>query len=63
VSRGARKDTRLHRIPYTENLAASGIRGDSVEPNVEAWPMWKEASADVRRVFRRQIDKWKEGLL
>ncbi len=45
----------------TEDLAASGIKGDSVEPNVEAWPMWKEASSDVRRAFKRQIEKWKEG--
>lgn len=47
----------------TEDLAASGIKGDSVEPNIEAWPVWKEASSDVRRAFRRQIDRWKEGLL
>jgi len=47
----------------TEDLAASGIRGNSVEPNVEAWPIWKEASADIRRALRRQIEKWKEGLL
>ncbi len=51
------------RSRITEELAASGIKGDSVEPNIEAWPMWKDASADVRRAFRRQIEKWKEGLL
>ncbi|OPY03855.1 MAG: hypothetical protein A4E61_00996 [Syntrophorhabdus sp. PtaB.Bin184] len=50
------------RSRITEDLAASGIRGDSVEPNIEAWPIWKEASADVRRTFGRQIEKWKEGL-
>ncbi|MDD3845267.1 MAG: hypothetical protein PHC90_02775 [Syntrophorhabdaceae bacterium] len=50
------------RSHVTEDLAASGISGDSVEPNVEAWSTWKDASSEIRRTFRQQIGKWKEGL-
>ncbi|HOW56077.1 MAG TPA: hypothetical protein PLR60_15670, partial [Syntrophorhabdaceae bacterium] len=50
------------RSRIAEELASKGISGDSVEANVEAWPKWKEASDDVRRVFRKQIEKWKEKL-
>lgn len=54
------KDSIRSRI--AAELALSGISGDSVEANVEAWPKWKEASKDVRHVFRQQIEKWKEKL-
>ena len=43
-----------------KDLAAAGIEGDSVEPNVEAWPKWLEASLELRRSFKRQIDQWKD---
>jgi hypothetical protein len=43
-----------------KDLAAAGIEGDSVEPNVEAWPKWLEASLEMRRSFKRQIDEWKD---
>lgn len=43
-------------------LASKGISGDSIEPNVEGWPKWQQAAGDVRRVFRQQIEKWKEKL-
>jgi hypothetical protein len=43
-----------------KDLAASGIKGDSVDPNVEAWPKWLEASMEIRRSFKRQIDEWKD---
>ena len=51
------------RSHIAEDLASSGIAGNSVEPNVEAWPRWQEAHADVRRAFRQQIGQWKERLL
>jgi len=50
------------RSRITEDLAVSGIGGDSVEPNVKAWPIWKEASSDILRTLRQEIGKWKEGL-
>jgi len=50
------------RSHVTEELASSGISGDSVEVNVEAWPKWQEASLDVRAAFKRQIGKWKEKI-
>ena len=43
-----------------KDLAAAGVEGDSVEPNVEAWPKWLEASREIRRSFKRQIDEWKD---
>jgi hypothetical protein len=43
-----------------KDLAAAGVEGDSVEPNVEAWPKWLEASLEIRRSFKRQIDEWKD---
>lgn len=42
-----------------KDLASAGIEGDSVEPNVEASPKWAEASLEIRRSFRQQIDEWK----
>ena len=42
------------------DLSSSGIEGNSVDPNVEAWPKWAEASAEIRRSFKRQIDEWKD---
>ncbi len=45
-----------------KDLSEAGIEGDSVEPNVEAWPKWLEASSEIRRSFRRQIDEWKNGI-
>ncbi len=42
-----------------KDLAASGVEGDSIEPNVEAWPKWQEASLQIRRSFKQQIDEWK----
>lgn len=47
------------RSQIADELASSGITGDSVEPNVEAWPKWQEASHSVLRSFREQIEKWK----
>lgn len=48
------------RSRITKDLASTGIKGDSVEPNVEAWPKWLEASMEIRRSFKRQIDMWKD---
>lgn len=43
-----------------KDFALAGVEGDSVEPNVEAWPKWLEVSLEIRRSFRRQIDEWKD---
>jgi len=43
-----------------KDLVQAGIEGDSVEPNVEAWPKWLEVSLEIRRSFKRQIDEWKD---
>lgn len=45
-----------------KDLALAGVEGDSVEPNVEAWPRWLEASREIRRSFKRQIDEWKDKI-
>ncbi len=50
------------RSRITEELASTGISGNSVEPNVEAWPKWHEATGDVRRAFREQVLEWKGKL-
>ena len=42
-------------------LASAGVKGDSVEPNVEAWPKWLEVSSEIRRSFKRQIHEWKDA--
>lgn len=49
-----------HRI--LADLASAGVQGDSVEPNVEAWPKWLEVSSEIRLSFKRQIDEWKDRL-
>ncbi len=46
-----------------KDLASSGIEGSSVEPNVETWPKWLEASTEIRRAFKRQIDEWKASVM
>ena len=43
-----------------KDLGEAGIEGDSVEPNVEVWPKWLEASSEIRLSFKRQIDEWKD---
>jgi hypothetical protein len=44
------------------DLASSGVQGNSVDPNVEAWPKWAQASSEIRRSFKRQIDEWKDKI-
>jgi hypothetical protein len=43
-------------------LAAMGVGGDGLEPNVEAWEEWAEARDATGRIFREQTEKWKERL-
>jgi hypothetical protein len=50
------------KIRILKDLAAAGVEGDSVEPNVEAGPKWLEASLEIRRSFKRQIDEWKDSV-
>lgn len=42
------------------NLAALGIAGNGVEPNLRAWNEWQEGIEEAGNVFRSHMKEWKE---
>jgi hypothetical protein len=43
-----------------ERLSDMGIRGGSLEPNVEEWEEWKEAVGEAGRSLDRRVREWKD---
>jgi hypothetical protein len=43
-----------------ERLSGMGIRGGSLEPNIEEWEEWKEAAGEVGRSLDRRVREWKD---
>ncbi len=40
-------------------LAAAGITGSAVEPNLSVWPQWREAVEEVEHAFEGPLTAWK----
>lgn len=43
----------------TARLKEMGISGNAVEPNVTEWDEWKVAVNEVKSLFRKRLDAWK----
>lgn len=61
-ARELKKKEGVVRERVRKRLDEMGIRGDGVEPNIEAWEEWAEAREQTGRTFREQTEKWKERL-
>ena len=45
-----------------QELDGSGLSGDALDLNIEAWPQWKEGLEETRRVFVKRLGDWKTRL-
>jgi hypothetical protein len=46
-----------------DRLRGLSIRGDALEPNVEAWPEWQEGLGELAQSFEGRLSQWKEKVL
>ncbi|OPY83364.1 MAG: hypothetical protein A4E65_00590 [Syntrophorhabdus sp. PtaU1.Bin153] len=48
------------REKISDSLAALGITGKGIEPNLAAWDEWTEGSEEAGNIFEQRVQEWKE---
>lgn len=55
----ARKEKTI-REKISDSLAALGITGKGIEPNLAAWDEWMQGSEEAGHTFKQRVQEWKE---